>query len=84
MLAGCLAVALIGAVAPPSDLVTSLPTYGALKTKQYAGYANATAAGDNQLFYWFAECDCGNKSPDVPLLLVSTLGSEPAPLAAAC
>ena len=67
MLASCVAVAL-GAVAP-SDLVTSLPTYGPLKTKQYAGYAAATNDGENKLFYWFAECDCGSKSQDVPLLL---------------
>lgn len=51
------------------DLVASLPTYGHLRTKQYSGLLNATAAGANQLFYWFAECDCGSHDPDVPLLL---------------
>lgn len=52
----------------PPDAVLSLPTYGAIKGTQYAGFANGTADGKNKLFYWFAECDCGN-APDVPFLL---------------
>jgi len=52
----------------PQDRIIALPTYGELRAKQYAGLLNATAAANNKLFYWFAECDCGN-APDVPLLL---------------
>ena len=52
----------------PDDAVLSLPTYGPVKGTQYAGFANGTTDGANRLFYWFAECDCGN-GPDVPFLL---------------
>ena len=41
----------LGAIqSTPHDLVASLPTFGKLPTKQYAGYANATADGHNRLF----------------------------------
>ena len=52
----------------PADLVSSLPTYGPLKTKQYAGFADATADGKNKLFYWFCESDLG-AGADVPLMV---------------
>ena len=56
------------AAAHSSDAVTSLPTYGKVHGKQYAGFAPATADGKNMLHYWFVECDKGN-GPEVPVLL---------------
>jgi carboxypeptidase C (cathepsin A) len=53
----------------PADSITSLPTYGPVHGRQFAGFANATADGVNRLFYWFAECDCGNDDPNTPFLL---------------
>ena len=41
------------AAAAPSDAVASLPTYGALHQKQYAGFA--PVAPGNKLHYWFVE-----------------------------
>ena len=61
-------VAALTASAPPPDAVTSLPTYGALKQKQYAGFATTTPDKKNKLHYWFVECDKGN-SPGTPLLM---------------
>ena len=40
----------------PDDLVSSLPTYGRLSDRQYAGFAPVTADAKNQLHYWFVEC----------------------------
>ena len=51
-----------------SDAVTSLPTYGKVHGKQYAGFAAVTPDGHNKLHYWFVESDAGNK-PDTPLLM---------------
>ena len=48
------------------DKIESLPGYGKLTGKQYAGFAAVTPK--NKLHYWFAECDHGN-SPQTPLLL---------------
>ena len=56
------------AASPPPDAVLSLPTYGKLQQKQYAGFAPVTPDGKNQLHYWFVECDCGN-APGTPLLM---------------
>ena len=56
------------AVAAFDDAVHSLPTYGALAQKQYAGFAPVTDDGANQLHYWFVECDKGN-APGTPLLM---------------
>ena len=53
----------------PADLVAALPTYGPLKTKQYAGFADATPDGKNRLFYWFCESDVGSTNASVPLLV---------------
>jgi len=50
------------------DAVTSLPTFGKLSGKQYAGFAPVTADGKNKLHYWFVECECGN-APGTPLLM---------------
>ena len=66
-LASALALPLSWRSAP--DAVVSLPTFGAVKVPQYAGFAAATADGQNRLHYWFAACDCGSTSSKTPLLL---------------
>jgi len=66
-LASALALPLSWRSAP--DAVVSLPTFGAVKVPQYAGFAAATADGQNRLHYWFASCDCGSTSSKTPLLL---------------
>ena len=55
------------AATPASDAVTTLPTYGKLHGKQYAGFAPVTADGKNKLHYWFVECD--HSTPTTPLLM---------------
>lgn len=56
-----------------SDLVTSLPTYkGPLKNKQYAGFAQVTPDGHNELHYWFVEADGGNVPGKTPFLMYAT------------
>lgn len=52
-----------------ADLVSDLPTYGALKTKQYAGFADVTPDGKNKMFYWFCESDRGSGDDSIPLLV---------------
>ena len=44
--------------------MTTLPTYGKLHGKQYAGFAPVTADGKNKLHYWFVECD--HSTPTTP------------------
>jgi carboxypeptidase C (cathepsin A) len=60
---------LVGASVAFDDTVTSLPTYGKLSQRHYAGFANATADGKNRLHYWFAESDRGSADPSVPFLV---------------
>ena len=64
----CFNALIAAATTSPDDLVKSLPTYGPVHTTQYAGFVDGTSDGASKLFYWFAECECGN-TPDVPLLL---------------
>lgn len=58
-----------GASGLEDDLVTSLPSYGPPKTKQYAGLSAATPSGANKLFYYFVEAEVGSDSTETPLLV---------------
>ena len=69
LVASVILVVAVAARSPSADAVTSLPTYGTLKTRQYAGYADATADGQNRLFYWFCESDQGGDNHTIPILL---------------
>ena len=71
LVASVILVVAVAARSPSADAVTSLPTYGTLKTRQYAGYADATADGQNRLFYWFCESDQGGDNHTIPILLVA-------------
>ena len=64
----CVLLQLFSSTTAPDDAVLSLPTYGKLTSKQFAGFAPVTEDGKNKLHYWFVQCDCGN-APDTPLLL---------------
>ena len=68
--AAALLFALINApsVIAHSDEVRSLPTYGVVRGKQYAGFAPVTADGKNKLHYWFVESDAGN-APGTAILM---------------
>ncbi len=57
------AVAAAAAGAPPPDAVLSLPTYGAPRHPQYAGFADATPDGRNKLHYWFSQSEAGVSAP---------------------
>lgn len=51
------------------DEIETLPLYGKVKTKQFAGLVNGTSEGNNKLFYWFCESDKGSHDPTTPLLI---------------
>jgi len=49
----------------PADQIQSLPDYGPLKSKNYAGYINLT--GSRRAFWWFIESE--SKPQDDPVVL---------------
>lgn len=53
----------------PDDAVTSLPGYGKLKNRQFAGFMQVNASYDHNLFYWFVEAATGNTPGVTPTLL---------------
>lgn len=55
--------------ADSDDLVASLPGYGKLKNRQYAGFIPVNASYDHNLFYWFVEAATGNTPGKTPTLL---------------
>lgn len=68
-LAAVVGVTAVSALQQPEDEVVSLPGYGAPKTKQFAGFSDATSDGKNKLFYYFIEADVGSGSAATPFLI---------------
>mmetsp|Transcript_71885 Transcript_71885/g.158986 ORF Transcript_71885/g.158986 Transcript_71885/m.158986 type:complete len:451 (+) Transcript_71885:65-1417(+) len=73
LLAACRALlaatCMVAATATTPDAVTSLPGFGTLRDRVFAGFVEVNATYDKNLFYWFVEAASGSEPRVTPTLI---------------